>query len=180
MNMSLPDRYRQRFAVLIVLSVVVMVAATMPFLSQAQGSAPAPTETELIEMGEDIYANVCIACHQPGGEGIQNIFPALSGNPLLTGDDPGYFIDVVLNGRGGMPMFAGSYDDTEIAAITTYVRQAWDNDAGPVSPEQVAAIRDADEAEEESATPEVETQAEAQGNGDATPEDGTPIATPED
>ncbi|MBA2289206.1 MAG: cytochrome c [Chloroflexia bacterium] len=177
--MNMPVRYRQRFVVLIVFSAVVMVAAMMPFLGQAQDTAPAPTETELIETGEDIYANVCIACHQPGGEGIQNIFPALSGNPLLTGDDPSYFIEVLLNGRGGMPRFSG-YDDTEIAGITTYVRQAWDNDAGVVSPEQVAAIRDTEPVEAESATPDVETQSEAVGNGDATPEDGTPIATPEE
>ena len=41
-----------------------------------------------------------------------------------------------------MPSFQGLYTDEQVAAITTYVRQALGNDAGPVSPEQLTAARE--------------------------------------
>ena len=40
-----------------------------------------------------------------------------------------------------MPRFAGSYSDEEIAAIVTYIRQAWGNQAAPVSADVVADVR---------------------------------------
>jgi len=40
-----------------------------------------------------------------------------------------------------MPSFSGLMDDQQIAGVITYVRQAWDNDAGAVSPEEVAKVR---------------------------------------
>lgn len=171
--MSLSVRYRQRTVILAVAALIVIVAVAIPGFGEAQDATPAPTEQQLIEQGEDIYSTVCLACHQPAGEGITVIFPALNGNPLITGEDPAYFVEVVLNGRGGMPRFADTYDDAEIAAVTTYVRQAWDNDASPVDPELVAQLRGAMEDEDDAAaTPEPETQAEAVS-------EGTPEATPE-
>ena len=41
--------------------------------------------------GPHVYNNVCIACHQPDGMGIQGIYLPLNNNPLLTGEDPTYF-----------------------------------------------------------------------------------------
>ncbi len=43
--------------------------------------------------------------------------------------------------NGAMPAWRDVLRDEEIAAVATYVRQ-WDgNDAGPVAPENVAALR---------------------------------------
>ncbi len=124
-------------------AVALMGLGAVPLIGQAQDATPAggPSDQQLIEQGDQIYHHVCIACHQPDGKGIQGIYPPLAGNPLLTADDPSYFIRTVLTGRGGMPAFQGIYDDEEIAAVVSYVRQNWENNAGPVSPEQVAAIR---------------------------------------
>jgi mono/diheme cytochrome c family protein len=167
---------RTRIGVL--LSAIVLLAlASIPLLGTAQDATPSGQETDMLAQGEQIFTNVCIACHQPGGVGIEGIYPPLNGNPLLTGDDPTYFISTVLTGRGGMPAFAGIYSDEEVASIVSYVRQAWDNDAGPVDPMQVAEIRN-------ELFPPVEenprTQAE-ETEGDATPEggDASPEATPE-
>jgi mono/diheme cytochrome c family protein len=170
-----------RFAVLI--GVVMLLAiGSLPLLGNAQDATPAGAmnEQQLIQEGEKIYTNVCIACHQPDGMGIEGIYPMLNGNPLITNEDPTYFISTVLTGRGGMPPFEGIYSDEEIAAVTTFVRQNWENEAPAVSVDQVAAIR-----AELEATPAAEPTPFGQrpsGNLSASPESaasGSPEATPE-
>lgn len=167
-------RFRTRGGALAIAALIVIVAM-MPFMSQAQDATPEASpaaSSEILSEGEAIYNSVCIACHQPGGEGIAGIFPALNGNPLITQEDPAYPITTVLNGRGGMPRFAGSYDNDQIAAVLTYLRQAWDNDAGPVSPDQVEAIRNPEEPATPGTTPTPEGQvpADASEQGASTPE----------
>lgn len=135
------NNFRTRIAVLISAATMLLLIA-VPVLGNAQNATPVKNEQQLVQEGEEIFNNVCIACHQPDGKGIGGIYPALNGNPLITQDDPTYFISTVLTGRGGMPRFANTYNDEEIAAITTFVRQNWENDAPAVSPEQVAEVRD--------------------------------------
>jgi cytochrome c6 len=103
--------------------------------------AGTPEAAALVVLGEDIYNTTCIACHQPGGVGVEGYYPMLAANPFVTLDDPIPAIQTVLQGRGGMPSFDGLYSDEEIASVLTYVRQAWGNTAGPVSPEAVADVR---------------------------------------
>lgn len=152
---------------------------SIPLLGTAQDSTPGADReaTEQLAYGEAIYSSVCIACHQPGGTGIEGIYLPLNNNALLTGDDPTYFISTVLTGRGGMPNFNYIYDDEEIAAVVSYVRQAWDNDAGPVTAEQVAEVR-ADVLEVPSASPTPEGQRPGGNTTGATGPHGTPQATP--
>lgn len=139
--MDMTRSVRTRISVLLGAATLIL-AGIVPLLTTAQDATPSGDQAaSLITQGEQIYHNVCTACHQPGGEGITGIYPPLNNNPLLTAEDPTYFISTVLTGRGGMPSFAGLYSDEEIAAVITFVRQEWDNDASPVSPEQVAAVR---------------------------------------
>ncbi len=101
------------------------------------------TEAELAERGGDVYATHCSACHQADGKGIPPAFPALDGSAVATGD-PAELLDVVLNGRSGTAMaaFGAQLSDSEIAAVTTWLRSAWDNDAGDsIQPADVAAAR---------------------------------------
>lgn len=163
-----------RIATLIAVAAFIMIAG-YPLIGTAQDATPVPSQEELIQEGDKIFNNLCIACHQPEGKGIQGIYPPLNGNPLLTADDPTYFISTVLTGRGGMPTFANSFSDDQIAGITSYVRQAWDNDAGPVTPQQVADVR-ADLIEQQKQTPTPEAQIQS-GIYSGTPEAGTE-ATP--
>ncbi|MGC4193164.1 MAG: cytochrome c [Thermomicrobiales bacterium] len=138
-SQSLSRRSVTRIVALVFL-VTAVVAGAFPFMSGAQESTPA-TPNDQLAMGEQIFTGVCIACHQPGGAGVQGIYPNLAGNPLITIDDPTYVITTVLNGRGGMPRFAGTYDDEQIAAIVTYIRGSWGNTGAPVTAEQVAKVR---------------------------------------
>ena len=54
-------------------------------------------------------------------------------------------IATVLNGQKGdlgkMPAWKDTLDDQQIAAVVTYIRQAWSNRAAPVTPAMVAATR---------------------------------------
>lgn len=113
-----------------------------------EGDEPAPSEGtpeaengEAEDVGAEIFNTTCAACHQPEGEGIEGIYPALAGNPFVTGDNPDPVINVVLSGRGGMPRFEGAYSNEEIAAIVSYIRTDWENDASEVSPEDVEEVR---------------------------------------
>jgi mono/diheme cytochrome c family protein len=45
--------------------------------------------------------------------------------------------NVVLAGRAGMPAFMGDLTTREIAAILTFIRAGWENNASPVPVEQV-------------------------------------------
>ncbi|MGQ9921999.1 MAG: c-type cytochrome [Desulfobacca sp.] len=94
--------------------------------------------------GEKVYAARCADCHRRHGQGLPNIFPALANNSFVTGDPLGV-IQVILAGRRGsmgrMPAWQAILNDQEIAAVVTYIRQAWGNQAEAVTPEQVAAQR---------------------------------------
>jgi len=128
---------------ILIIAIITLVAVLVaPFLSgQAEDVLPAKPTTKLIAEGEGIYTNICIACHQADGNGVPGAYPALNRNPKLTTYDPTFFVSTVLTGRGGMPTFASILSNEEIAAVVSYVRQAWDNDAAPIRPEAVAAIR---------------------------------------
>jgi len=51
--------------------------------------------------------------------------------------------DVVYS--GAMPPWQSFLNDEEIAAVLTYVRSAWNNDASAVTEQEVAAVRTATE-----------------------------------
>lgn len=129
----------------------------VPILSTAQDATPTMTEDEQIQRGASIYYTVCVACHQADGAGIQGIYLPLNMGGLVELEDPTLFIQTVLYGRGGMPRFNGTYSDEDIAAILTFVRQEWGNDAAPVTPEEVAKVR-----ADYSATPIVSPTPDAQ------------------
>jgi mono/diheme cytochrome c family protein len=89
---------------------------------------------------ESQFLDTCSACHQPTGKGIPGAFPALAGDPFVQGD-PGPMLNVVLNGRAGMPTFKADLSDQDIANIVTYVRSSWGNKGKPVTPAMVAQVR---------------------------------------
>lgn len=86
---------------------------------------------ELMAVGERTYIAHCAACHQPNGEGLSGIFPALKGSAMALNDKAGH-IGIVLNGKAGTAMQAYAKQLTlkEIAAVITYERNAWGNNTG--------------------------------------------------
>lgn len=104
----------------------------------------AQEKSEIFQQGEKIYAERCADCHRRNGQGLPNVFPSLVKNDFVTGEPQGV-IQIILAGRRGsmgrMPAWQTTLTDPQIAAVVTYIRQAWGNQAGAVTPEQVAGQR---------------------------------------
>jgi glucose/arabinose dehydrogenase/mono/diheme cytochrome c family protein len=107
-------------------------------------------ERAQFERGRSEFA-LCAACHQPNGEGMSGLAPALVGSPWVTG---GYsaLVRIVLNGKQSgetaMPPLK-ALDDDVIAAILTYIRRSWGHESPAVTQGQVQAVRSEVENREE-------------------------------
>jgi mono/diheme cytochrome c family protein len=108
-----------------------------------------------LEAGRAIYAKTCVACHQASGQGAPGQFPPLVGSEWVNESDAGRVIRFVLNGLQGPITVKGqsfnntmvpwnSLSDQDIAAVISFVRQNkdWGNNAAPVTPERIKAVRE--------------------------------------
>jgi mono/diheme cytochrome c family protein len=114
----------------------------------------APVKIDPLVLGKRLYAN-CISCHQSSGLGVAGQYPPHAGSEWVV-NDPETPIRILLNGLDGpidvkgntfnaaMPAFGGRFTDEQIAAVLTYIRQEWGNDAPPVDPALVTAVRGLD------------------------------------
>ncbi|MEI7574397.1 MAG: cytochrome c oxidase subunit II [Methylotenera sp.] len=129
----------------------VWVAAKKEELAKASAGADKEwTKDELIANGKTVYEKNCAVCHQVSGAGLPPAFPALTGSKIanapIFGADGKYLkdshLDRVLNGVRVMPSWKALLNDTEIASVITYERNALGNSVGDVlQPAQVKAAR---------------------------------------
>lgn len=101
------------------------------------------TRERAMTLGQAAYNTHCASCHQSDGAGIPNTFPALAGSAVTTGDRR-RAIEIVLNGTGVMPAFGkdANIGAEDLAAVITYVRNAFGNNTGDlVKPEEIADLR---------------------------------------
>jgi mono/diheme cytochrome c family protein len=109
--------------------------------------------------GKAVYDRpTCGACHQPNGMGTPGTFPPLANSDWVLEKDPARVVRIILDGLTGpvtvsgvnynsqMPGWRAQMSELEIAQVATYIRKAWGNNAGAVTPEQVAAIKQETEA----------------------------------
>lgn len=115
---------------------------------QSQKNAPTTEKNlsrkSLMKLGKEKYETVCAACHRPDGKGIPPLYPALKGSSVAVGHPISRHIDLILQGIPGSAMqpYQDQLSDTEIAAIVTYERNAWNNNTDDVvQPQDVAAVR---------------------------------------
>ncbi|MGI4985231.1 MAG: c-type cytochrome [Janthinobacterium lividum] len=109
---------------------------------------------QLFKAGAKIYQASCAECHGDHGQGRLPHFPRLANNQSIMMHSSVNPIRMVLNGGYppvtsgnprpyGMPPFAQTLSDREVAAVVTYIRKAWDNGGEAVSPQQVNELRSA-------------------------------------
>lgn len=122
--------------------------------------AAAPGENAAID-GKQLFTTACQSCHQASGQGLTGVFPPLAGAEWVTGD-PAVLAQIVLHGLTGpikvsgaqysgmMPPFGAQFNDAELAAILSYIRDAWGNGAPAI---EAAAIQAAREATSDRTTP---------------------------
>jgi mono/diheme cytochrome c family protein len=114
-----------------------------PVRGDAETAAIASNAPEFTQAsGEELYANVCAACHMPNGEGAEGagIYPALASNRKLA--SKAYPAYVVVKGLNGMPPVGEMMDDEQVAEVVNYVRTHFGNSyEDPLQPAEVEALR---------------------------------------
>ena len=102
------------------------------------------SEGELMVEGEEVYLRACASCHQVNGRGLPPAFPSLVGQGLAVGPIEDH-IDIVLNGKPGSAMqsFSKQLNAAEIAAVITYERKSWGNQAESVQPKEIFEMLEA-------------------------------------
>lgn len=124
---------------------------SLPGLSAA--SRPEPDERTL-GMGRTQYNLHCGTCHLPTGLGDEEMAPRLAqGSLVVRAENPASLINVILYApeqaeldspsafRKPMDEFQYLLNDDEVAALASFVRHSWKNEAGEVTPDQVARQR---------------------------------------
>ncbi len=116
-----------------------------------QASGP-PKPVDPLVRGEKLFTGNCTSCHGVNGLGQPGVYPPLAGSEWVL-EHPDRIRRILLHGLEGpvtvrgamfnnaMPAFGVKLKDEQIAAVLTYVRHAWGNNAGPITPEEVAAAR---------------------------------------
>jgi mono/diheme cytochrome c family protein len=130
------------------------IAVYLKDLPPGGGEPPQPVSAQdpAMQRGQAIYGAQCAACHTMAGGGIVGLFPRLSGAPLVQQSQATSLIRVVLEGSRAvatdaaptgpaMPSFAWRLSDADVAAVLTYIRNAWGNAAAPVSAGDVSSMR---------------------------------------
>ncbi len=117
-------------------------------------------ENAFMEMGAEVYQNECATCHGEQGQG--GLGPAQAGNTSLQNVQ--HVLAQILYGEGEMPAFADELSDEQIAAVSTYIRNAWGNDFGAVEVAAVAQERQAGSETQEETQEAAQESAEATGN----------------
>ena len=119
-----------------------------PMVSEDQvAAANVPTMLS----GAANYGARCVTCHRSDGQGTASIIPPLAGNPHVAAADTRELIATIVNGKVGpvtvngitynsrMPGWKGHLSNADIAAVATYIRLAWMNNASGVTEQQSAA-----------------------------------------
>jgi mono/diheme cytochrome c family protein len=125
-----------------------------PAASGEEKPTAVATDDPRMRAGQAIYQDQCAACHTFSGSGIARMFPSLKGSPSVQSVHADSVLQVILNGTRAvateyaptgpaMPAFAWKLSDDQVAAVATFVRNAWGNAAAPVSSGDVKDARQA-------------------------------------
>jgi mono/diheme cytochrome c family protein len=124
----------------------------------AYGPQKGGTATKTVDpvaMGKRLYTVNCASCHQATGQGATGQYPPIAGSDIVltkAGYGENHLVRIMLDGlagplsiagcsyNGNMPAWAANLKDDQISYILTYIRQEWGNQAGPITPEEVAAV----------------------------------------
>jgi mono/diheme cytochrome c family protein len=111
---------------------------------------------QFYERGAQLFTKHCASCHGAQGEGVQLqgsvALPALAGNRAISMPTTANLVRIILAGGYapstagnprpfGMPPFVHVLNDEDIAAVTTYIRGSWGNQADAVSAADVVRHR---------------------------------------
>jgi cytochrome c553 len=115
---------------------------------------PVAESSLLMQLGKRIYSGQCAICHGAKGGGDAPRYPPLANNQSIQMESAVNPIRMVLNGGlppgtpgnpqpYGMPPFAQSLSNDEVAAVVTYIRSSWGNHGTAIAASQVDELRSA-------------------------------------
>ncbi|MCH4553763.1 c-type cytochrome [Aestuariibaculum lutulentum] len=91
---------------------------------------------ESIKRGSEIYADFCMNCHLPNGEGVKNVYPPLAKSDFLIKNQE-VSIRAVKYGTNGELKVNGivyknvmaplGLSDSEVADVMNYINNSWGN-----------------------------------------------------
>lgn len=138
---------------------ITAMAVYLKTLPATPGEKKRPVEqtaelAQVLEQGKQLYGTHCIDCHGADGKGQAPHYPPLAGNRALSMASAVNPIRIVLNGGFapgtagnprpyGMPPYSHVLNDTEVAALVTFLRNSWGNQAAPVAAREVNKYRGA-------------------------------------
>lgn len=126
--------------------VVEQQAVQARFAQQQEEDHPDMAREALMTLGKRMYRQLCTACHLATGLGMPPVTPALKGSSIVVGRPIERQIELLLNGVPGSAMlpYGEQLTDEELAAVITYVRNAWDNNTNDlVQPNDIRKVRNA-------------------------------------
>ncbi|HEY2256238.1 MAG TPA: cytochrome c [Variovorax sp.] len=126
--------------------------AAPALLQVGSGGAPERRDPRIMERGEKVFDQRCAYCHGDRGQGAVGAYPPLAGNRAVLMGSTANLIQIVRHGGFlpstagnprpyGMPPFGPVLDDDDIAAVLSFVRGSWGNDARPVTQRDMMLAR---------------------------------------
>ncbi len=129
-------------------------SAVMPEPARQAPKTAVAAQSAQSALGSRIFTAQCASCHGDQGKGKLPHYPPLANNQSIEMTSAVNPIRMVLNGGYppgtqknpmpyGMPPFAQSLSDIEVAAVVTFIRTAWGNHGAPVTAAEANALRSA-------------------------------------
>ena len=111
-----------------------------------------PKNDPFLVAGAALFGDLCSACHASDGKGVPYLFPSVSQSSAVRSENPQSLIRVVLQGARSvatkdeptapaMPGFGWQLDDSEVAAVLTYLRHLSGAPQPKVEASEVAKVR---------------------------------------
>jgi mono/diheme cytochrome c family protein len=129
------------------------VAVYLKDLAPNDAGAAASASPATLRLGAILYNVYCGTCHLPTGLGSVESAARLAGGSLLVKTSPASLINVILYGPQlpspplpgnrwkPMEAFGDRLSDEDVAALASFVMNAWNNKGGEVTAQQVALQR---------------------------------------
>jgi mono/diheme cytochrome c family protein len=106
----------------------------------------------VMRQGKAVWEDECSACHRMDGSGVPRYFPPIKASANVQQANPTTVLHYILAGAHraptdraptplSMPAFYWKLDDDQVAAVATYARNSWGNEAQAVSADEVAKLR---------------------------------------
>jgi len=126
-----------------------------PFKSadQLEAYQPKSGAAAVFAEGQRVYGTICATCHGDSGQGKPGQAPPLAGSEWVNAESAARVEEIPQLGLTGdlhvegqdwnlqMAAMGAGLSDSDLAAVLTYIRGAWGNKGGPVTDDDIKAMR---------------------------------------